>query len=409
MPRSFGLPLSCQWSHPNNERPVKKTRRIANTFEQNNRLYVRASHDGIRQSAPCTNEWLQAQGLQPARELAIRAERIHGALLRKLQERASEGVLRAKAPTLDQAARRFVEQLQLLPSSVRPSDQQCERLKATALSGTCRRRSLRTILGARKRLDRILPRDLLLVEREYEDDGFQPESIRGFMSDIRRFLNWAVEQGDLARSPIRRGGYTLPPGGRTEEVVDHYDAWTLRRIETELVTDSPLERLYMLAKLTGGRLSELLRIRFQDISFHERVILIRGARKNPRKQPTPRAVPLLDSLARYLEGNAQDPLAFVCSLARAPWTANAAKCACKRFATKTEIRLSMQKLRRTAAQSLCEGGLSLEAVAAALGNSVEVLRSWYVTPTRPQWPSEALDALATGPGRCATMTHSSSH
>ena len=399
MPRSFGLPLSCQWCHSNNERPVKKTRRIANTFEQKNRLYVRASHDGIRQSAPCTNEWLQAQGLQPARELTIRAERIHGALLRKLQERASDGVLKAKAPTLEQAARAFVEHLQGLPSSVRPSPKQCDRLKATALSGTSRRRSLRTILGGRKRLDRILPQDLLLVEREYEDGGFRPESIRAFMSDIRRFFNWAVEQGELARSPIRRGGYALPPGGRPETETDYYDNGTLRHIESELIPASPLERLYMLAKLTGARRSELLRIRFQDIQFDERVVLVRGARKNPKRQVIPRCVPLVKELAEYLTPFALDPLAYVCSLNRTAWSANAAKCACSRFAARTGIRLSMQGLRRTAAQALCESGLPLEAVAAALGNSVEVLRTWYLTPTKPDWPNTALKALVRGPVR----------
>lgn len=376
---------------------MTRKQRIAHTFEQDGRLYVRASFDGARQSAPCTNEWLKGQGLQPARELAIRAERIHGALLRKMQERASEGLLKAKSPTLDQAAKNFVQQLSLLPSSVRPSKKQCARLETTVLRGTKRRRSLRAILGPRRRLDRISPVDLLRVEREFEDAGLRPESIRAFMSDIRRFFNWAVEQGDLARSPIRRGAYTLPPGGRPEENADHYDSWTLRRIESELIPESPLERIYMLAKLTGARRSELLRIQFQDVCFRDRVILIRGARKNPKKQPIPRAVPLVDALADFLAPEANDPLAYVVSLAREPWPANAVKCACQRFSTRTGIHLSLQKLRRTAAQALCESGLGLEAVAASLGNSVEVLRSWYVMPTRPSWPSEALRALETGP------------
>jgi integrase len=376
---------------------MTKKPRVAHTFEQDGRLYVRASFDGIRQSAPCTNEWLTAQSLQPARELAIRAERIHGALLRKLQERASEGVLKVKAPTLDQAAKRFVEQLNLLPGSVRPSRKQCDRLRSTVLEGTTRRRSLRSILGPRKRLDRIVPHDLHQVEREYEDAGMRPESVRAFMSDIRRFLNWAVECGDLAKSPIRRGGYTLPPGGRVEQDPDHYDAWTLRRIETELVVGSPLQRLYMLAKLTGARRGELLRIRFRDISHAEGVVLIHGARKNPRKQAIPRVVPLVKGLAVFLKELGADPNAYVCSLEQSPWSENAAKCACRSFSQRTGIHLSVQRLRRSAAQALCEAGLSLESVAAALGNSVEVLRSWYVTPTRPAWSAEALAALERGP------------
>ncbi len=387
---------------------MSKRKTHPNTFQQDGRLYVRASFDGTRQSAPCTNDWLRNRGLKPAGSIETRVERIHGALLRELQERASEGLQRAKPPTLDQAAKEFVRELSGLPSSVRPSAKQCGRLTATVLKGTAWRRSLCAIVGPRQRLDRVNQSDLLKMEREYEDRGLRPESVRGYMSDVRRFFNWAVEHGLIARSPIRRGGYRLPPGGRPEGTIDHYDAWTLRRIEAELPTGSSLERLYMLAKLTGGRRSELLRLRIQDISFEEQVILIRGARKNPRKQPKPRAVPLLDSLAAYLSSASIDPLAYVCSLKRTPWTANAAKCACRRFTARTGIRLSMQKLRRTAAQSLCEGGLSLEAVAAALGNSVEVLRSWYVTPTRPQWPSAALDALEHGPGRRERQPYSRS-
>src|SRR5207245_2221173 len=113
-------------------------------------------------------------------------------------------------------------------------------------------------------------------------------SINRTLGLLRHMLNWAVGREHLDRTPFRRG---------TEVLIrlEREDNKRRRRLSEEEEADlsavaSPHLRSMIIAALdTGMRRGEMLALRFGDIDWKRRLIVLRGATTKSRKT---RVVPI---------------------------------------------------------------------------------------------------------------------
>ncbi len=369
---------------------------IRGLYESKGRLYIRVSHDGVRKQVPFTNEWLRQKGLEGAQDDATRAERIRNKLLQQISEAQLDGLTSRRKWTVREAIDHFLVDKEKQPKATRPQKKQRDRLKATLLTGTKRRPALVNHLKPRRKVSSVKPGDLANFQRKNEDLDLKPNSVHAYMSDCRTFFTWCVEKGVIARSPIGQTGHSVPPMEGLEEGCTPYSSYEMDAILKSLPARKPLQRMWMVARHTGARRSELLRIRFKDIDWRRGLLLIHGAPKNKEKQVKPRLVTLLPELRKFLFAIRTEGEAYVSSLTTEKWSVNAYRNAARRFNRKFDLDLSSQRMRRTVAQLMAENGTPIEAVAGFLGNSVETLRKWYVQPFPPLLNDATLAALEGG-------------
>ena len=132
------------------------------------------------------------------------------------------------------------------------------------------------------------------------DRRLTPASINRSMQLLRHMFNWAVGREYLDKTPFRRGTETLIRKERE-------DNQRRRRLsedeETRLLSVAPphMRSMIITALDTGMRRGEMLALRFADIDFKRKLIILRGVTTKSKKT---RAVPIptarLEAVLKWL-------------------------------------------------------------------------------------------------------------
>jgi site-specific recombinase XerD len=139
--------------------------------------------------------------------------------------------------------------------------------------------------------------------------GKSPSTARTRFSGLHVFFRWAVEDGEIAESPMRRMKMPVVP----EQPVDVVDDDAIRRLLADCsgrsfndVRDTAVIRLFV---DSGMRVGEMASLGVDDLDFEGGVALVLG--KGGRRRAAPFGVKTALALRRYLRARARHPHAHV--------------------------------------------------------------------------------------------------
>lgn len=166
-----------------------------------------------------------------------------------------------------------------------------------ALPRTCDYR-----LGVLNRLSRALPVDLLDATRDHlldwraGLDGLAPNTIGSYVSSVRCFYQWCVDEGHLESDPALR----LPrpkPRRYKPRPVPHDDLTVALACAPE-----PIRTWLLLARLLGLRAAEIAGMRRQDIVYIDGRPYLDGIGKGAEPFRMHISAPLMSALRPHLVG-----------------------------------------------------------------------------------------------------------
>jgi len=133
----------------------------------------------------------------------------------------------------------------------------------------------------------------VLLDHEGHPRYISRSTVHREATDIMAILNWAANRGYLTRNPL--AGYQKPK--RDDRVVTPPSTEEVKRLLA--VAPDHLARALTVSYYTGLRpgLTELLRIRWEDVDLEEQTILVRSSRKGG---PASRRVPCMDEFTALL-------------------------------------------------------------------------------------------------------------
>ena len=352
---------------------------------------------------------LQRHGVQPpgpgkpVREW--HAQRLLAAVQRSLGE-ASEPD-RNRVVLLTEMIDVFLDELRCTEKSRQKREQV---LRRPAIDSPCAHPKLRdisllTFLGDLP-LTEIESEDLVKYRNFLADAGYSSMSVRDYVVIVRTLFSFGVRHGYLDKNPASE--VRLPPSEPSEEIriltkgqVGQLLALAGDPLQYDPIRHKNLDRSpygrrqflptpgnSVLSQVLPGfvylglRRSELVRLLWEDIDLKRRVVLVRGARKNPAKRERRRAVPIPGALCEFLRRKPRtSPYAFTNSNGE-QWNVHSLSCALRRFRKTYRERLGFdfdfQTLRRTYGSLLYQEGYSLDQVAEFLGHSEsKTTRKWY--------------------------------
>ncbi|HSQ60386.1 MAG TPA: tyrosine-type recombinase/integrase [Acidobacteriota bacterium] len=184
---------------------------------------------------------------------------------------------------------------------------------------------------------------------------FKPETVRHYLKEVRRFLNWLVDAGYLDRSPFPRGLMPRVP----ERPPDRLTEDEVRRL---LTVAEPYRFTLRLGLATGLRWGELTNVQAKDV---ERGTLVVVAGKTGRV----RRIPLPPDLDRAIAGRIGRLV---------PFSASSKGSFTRIVRRETGVaRFHPHMLRHTAACWWLEAGVTLPAVQELLGHASVVTTQRY--------------------------------
>jgi integrase/recombinase XerD len=215
-------------------------------------------------------------------------------------------------------------------------------------------------------------RDFIYV---LKDLGLAPTTIRRQISAIRTYFKFLVGEGIATRDPSER--IESPKRWRTLPAVLSVDE--IKKLLAAPNTDEPLairdRALLEFAYATGVRVSELVGLKMQDVSFAERVVRVFG--KGGKERLIPFGRQALGALASYareirpsLDRGKTRGLLFL-NARGTPLSRVGAWGVIKATARRAGLtkRVTPHTLRHTFATHLLEGGADLRAVQEMLGHA----------------------------------------
>ncbi len=203
---------------------------------------------------------------------------------------------------------------------------------------------------------------------------------------LRAALKWAVREKWITEAPYVPMPAAPPPRDRWLTLDDAHRLLDCCR--------QPHVRMFAaLALYTGARTSALLELRWDQVRLDARLIDLGHGRGNKKRAKVPISDGLGAELRKALEVRTSD---FVVEHGgeRIRSVKTGFRAACQRAGLAD---VTPHVLRHTAATLMVQGGVSLEQVAAFLGNSKEIIERVYGHHS-PEWLRPAAQALERRPG-----------
>jgi integrase len=153
-----------------------------------------------------------------------------------------------------------------------------------------------------------------------------PGTVKGFMRVLVAILNAALDDGLIASNPASRWGHVVRIDQQQAEEVEVFTPSELAALLAVAKADYPdMYPMILTLSRTGCRLGEAIALRWEDVAFTERRILIRrsvrhGKTKAP-KNGKARRVDMSRQLAEVLQGwqSLQEAEAVVAGQEPSPW------------------------------------------------------------------------------------------
>jgi integrase len=160
----------------------------------------------------------------------------------------------------------------------------------------------------RMRLAQIEPRDIKEYAAEVADRGVKPNTVRLALAPVKALLATALEDGAIRSNPAAGVRIAQANGNAVDEELDEEKVKALTEAELRALLDAVPEEWRLLVTLlaqAGLRISEALPLRWRDVDFGRRRLLVRrslsrGRIGQPKTRHGRRDVPLTKSMAQAL-------------------------------------------------------------------------------------------------------------
>lgn len=221
-------------------------------------------------------------------------------------------------------------------------------------------------------LDEYLLEEFAIYQGE---NGLSSASICRRLSSLKNFLLFLAKENivkiNIGKLPLPKKQKKLPEVLNSEEVNALFNAVDTSRKEGS-------RDLAMLVTMysTGLRVSELLSLKIEDISFSKRIILVRSGKGN-KQRSVPINMDALDILSSYISkdrkqfpNSNKSPFVFLNKFGN-PMSRNYFFVLVKEYASKANIdkNIHPHTLRHSFATSLLENGVNIVALKDMLGHS----------------------------------------
>ena len=196
-------------------------------------------------------------------------------------------------------------------------------------------------------------------------------------NQVNAVFNWAAREGRISRNPFAGTSYAEadPRPAMPDAVLG----------EILLRANKRFERAIKFLRLTGCRLSEMARIRWDDCDLVRGVVTL-AAHKSRKKTGKPRfivltkdAVELLSEVRRDQEGEAQSDVVFLNNRGAA-WTRRTLGQQLRRLKSRYGLNTNatLHGLRHAAASAAIQAGVPIKAVSLMLGHaSTAITEKFY--------------------------------
>jgi len=252
----------------------------------------------------------------------------------------------------------------------------------------------------------LRPADVEELKSKMIADGYAARTINIMVLSVKRLYTWAVKQALLEDNPLAG----VERVGRNVNAPEHPRAKHLTLEKAlrcvELCRESPpLGDLCEFMLLTGMRVGEVVRIRWDDVDLDERMLRLER-HKTSGMTGRPRVVPLCDRIVEILRGYASDGLDAGGPVFRGQGgrelTVAALQLRLRRLRKKHKKLedFSFHKLRHTCATYLARQKVPERVAQAILGHSSTLMTRYY-TATDPAEMIEAVEKLSAAAGKKA--------
>ena len=204
----------------------------------------------------------------------------------------------------------------------------------------------------------------------------------------------AVQWQYLTENPFRK-----VPKPKVREILPEYFSERDFRLFLTVIRERDFRELCIVALLTGLRLGELLSLRWVDVDFTARVIVVRNSETFTTKTKRNRAVPMSEALCRLLRERQQNlrfesETVFYSEKGR-PLAQGTVSQRFKRYVRRAGLndRLHFHSLRHSFASALVASGVSLYAVQKLLGHTTSKTTEIY-SHLLPQQLHDEVNTLA---------------
>lgn len=214
-----------------------------------------------------------------------------------------------------------------------------------------------------KTVETITSTDIRKWMLELTQQGYAPSTVMTRMCGLKLFFRYCQDEGILTKNPMEQVKYpeiedSLPHYLEQEELVKLRDY-----VKDDLTKRTMIEVLYT----TGVRISELAKIKQEDINWSERSIRIIGKRKQERIVLFTRSCEKL--LQSYLQQRQDaNPYLFVNYRATQPVVVRTIQKQFKKYSRELGLRVTPHTLRHTFAAHLAKKGMPFECIQELLGH-----------------------------------------
>jgi integrase len=245
----------------------------------------------------------------------------------------------------------------------------------------------------------LTPADVEEVKAEMIKAGFAARTINIMVTAIKRLYNWGCKQGVVTDNPVDGVEHVSRHVNAPKRPKDKH--LTLEKaVEcTEILRKSPsMGDLCELLLLTGMRVGEVVRVKWEDIDFEQRMLRLEQ-HKTSARSGRPRTVPLCSRAMEILRSQARDDLQADETVFRGgndqALTVSALHRrlqALRRKHPELDV-FSFHRLRHTCATYLAREKVPERVAQAILGHSSTLMTRYY-TATDPQEMIDAVEKLS---------------
>lgn len=210
--------------------------------------------------------------------------------------------------------------------------------------------------------------------------GCRPRTINFFVQSIQRLLNWGVEQRLIKENPIKtvRRVSKAPPKDLSLEPE------TVKKFLEFAHLSEPLGDVCEVLKNTGMRVGELLKLRWEDIDFSQRLARIYEHKTSYRGEQRPRTIPLSEGTVEIIKRQSKGSDFVFTGENGEQLTYNALKCRRDHLEKKhPEMpHVNFHQFRHTFATQCARAGVPESVAQEILGHHSTMMTRYYTSTSR---------------------------
>jgi len=218
------------------------------------------------------------------------------------------------------------------------------------------------ILGKNTYLTKISSLDIEKLKSAKLNEDVTHSTVNTYLRVLKRMFNIAMTWGYAQSNPVRKVRMYSEAEARRDRVLNHEEE--LRLLDS---SKKKLRQIIIFALNTGMRRGEILNLKWEDIDFEERTILIKKSKSGkPRKVPINSR--LFEELIKWKEENKNSHFLFTSSRTGKPFKTirKSWESACKKAKIQ---KLRFHDLRRTFGSRLALAGVDLNRIKELLGHA----------------------------------------